>query len=126
MEEILQCAMDHADETFARQIQYILEQLLSEAVDEELDEDEDEDVDVEVRVATIKTGDVALAPVCACVRVCVCVSGVPDGAHDAYGCLDSPWCVARTMTTTRKRMRKVMARTRSRRRRRKSWTRKTL
>jgi hypothetical protein len=72
MEEILQCAMDHADETFARQIQYILEQLLSEAVDEELDEDEDEDVDVEVRVATIKTGDVALAPVCACVRVCVC------------------------------------------------------
>ena len=27
MEEILKCAMDHADETFARQIQYILEQL---------------------------------------------------------------------------------------------------
>jgi len=42
MEEILQCAMDHADETFARQIQYILEQLLSDEVEEEADEDEDE------------------------------------------------------------------------------------
>ena len=50
MEEILQCAMDHADETFARQIQYILEQLLSEEVDDDdaEDEEEDEDVDVEV------------------------------------------------------------------------------
>ena len=50
MEEILQCAMDHADETFARQIQYILEQLLSEEVDDDDAEDgeEDEDVDVEV------------------------------------------------------------------------------
>jgi hypothetical protein len=50
MEEILQCAMDHADETFARQIQYILEQLLSDEVDDDdaEDEEEDEDVDVEV------------------------------------------------------------------------------
>lgn len=49
MEAILHCAMDHADETFARQIQYILEQLLSEEVDDEDAEDEDdEDVDVEV------------------------------------------------------------------------------
>merc|ERR1711898_88320 len=43
MEEILQCAMDHADETFARQIQYILEQLLSDEVEEEADEDEDDE-----------------------------------------------------------------------------------
>lgn len=50
MEEILKCAMDHADETFARQIQYILEQLLSDEVDDDdaEDEEEDEDVDIEV------------------------------------------------------------------------------
>ena len=49
MEEILQCAMDHADETFARQIQYILEQLLSDETDDDAEDEEDEDVDVEVR-----------------------------------------------------------------------------
>ena len=54
MEDILKYAMDHSDETFARQIQYILEQLMSDQVDdgqsddendedEEVDEDPDED-----------------------------------------------------------------------------------
>jgi hypothetical protein len=47
MEEILKSAMEHADETFARQIQYILEQLISDERDDALSDDNEEDEDEE-------------------------------------------------------------------------------
>ena len=47
MQEILKYLMDHSDERFTKQIQYIIDQLNSEKEADELSESNDEDNDVD-------------------------------------------------------------------------------